>query len=81
MKKRSIMNIVYILLLTILIVSVFWIGYMAPKQIEVYNKCEEECLSKGLTYEVKMFSYPIDNLNAECFCVNKTKVEIDIENE
>lgn len=59
-------------LIVILVLTLAWGVYIVPKQLDFVNECKSSCSELGWdTYQTKMFSYPVDNLNARCFCVDK----------
>ena len=59
-----------------LIFTIIWEINIIPKQISFDNICQSNCLSKGLDYETKIFSYPWNNVNGECYCKKLNYIKI-----
>ena len=72
------------ILIVILILTFAWGFYIVPKQLKFMNDCSNSCSELGWdTYQTKMFSYPINNLNAKCYCkdIKIREFVFEVDNE
>jgi hypothetical protein len=58
----------------LIIIGIVFIGLVVwgikiiPMQMSYSDSCENQCLSKNMSYEVRFMSIPWDALNGECYC-------------
>lgn len=76
------MNTYEKIFLAMIIISIIFFMVLCitliPKQLEFINNCENDCNEKGFNdYETKMLSYPLNNVNGKCYCINKTKIKLE----
>jgi hypothetical protein len=73
MLDRKTPIIFFVIFGIILIVGIIWAIYLVPKQMEFINWCNNSCFTiMHLPSNVEF--HPAIKLNADCYCVNVTKL-------